>query len=656
MCGIAGIFEPDGARAPPQARVEIIRGMLAQIAHRGPDETGTLVAPDLAMGMVRLKILDLSHGQQPMQDDSGRWWICYNGEIYNFIELRAELEAKGHRFTTRGDTEVALRAWIEWGPEAVARFDGGYAFALYDRHARSLHLVRDRYGKRPLYLREHASRVSFASEIKAFLAEDGPELDWCADGLQAILSKWAPSGRETPFAAITQLPPGTILSIDAQGRRREEMYGGFQAPKRAETPNPGDVAAVRDSLQEATRLRLRSDVEVGVLLSGGLDSAIVAHLVRSTHDAGLQTFSVAFEDAQFDESAEQQAMVDRLGTAHTALTVSEADIADAFPAALWHAEVPQFRTAFVPFYLLARQIKSRGVSVVLSGEGSDEVFLGYDIFRETRLRAAWPTLDDAARREGLRGLYPYLPFFSEANLSALETRFARSVGSADDPLFSHAMRFEHGAFARKILAGSKDNPLQNLANDVQGETPLARAQWLEFATLLGGYLLSSQGDRMLFAHGVEPRTPFLSRHVVELAGRLAEQSLLNPAGQEKAILKAAFANALPDAILSKVKQPYLAPDARSFRTETGLRDWVEDALSPETLTRIAPLDARFCDKLVAKLRRTPSDRISPRDSQAFLFLLSISMLNDQFVGNAPARRAPMPLGPTVRDVHLEAQM
>lgn len=653
MCGIAGIFTPGGAGAPEAERSATIRAMLGEIAHRGPDEAGYLLTPDLAMGTVRLKIIDLERGQQPMGDPTERWWICYNGEIYNFKELRAELEERGHRFSTQCDTEVALLAWIEWGADAADRFDGGYAIAIHDRKDRALHLIRDRYGKRPLYLRRRGNRVSFSSEIKGFLAEDGSSLDWSPAGLSAILSKWAPSGRETPFDGIEQLSVGTILSLDAEGRASERRFGGFRAPERSDVARPEDVGEVRMALREATRLRLCSDADLGVLLSGGLDSAIVAHLVRSLHAGGLQTFSVAFDDQQFDESAEQCAMAERLGTAHTALTISEADIADAFPAALWHAEVPQFRTAFVPFYLLSRTIKSQGVSVVLSGEGADEIFLGYDIFRETRLRAAWPELGPEARRAELGRLYPYLPFFSEENLGLLETRFARTIGDPADPLFSHALRLEHGSFARKLLAGAEDAGLAALAGELAGRTPVERAQWLEFTTLLSGYLLSSQGDRMLFAHGVEPRNPFLSRHVVELAGRLPEESLLTADGREKAILKEAFGADLTPEILQKPKQPYLAPDARSFRSETGLHDWVEDALAPRRLADIASLDAGFAGKLAAKVRSKPVERISPRESQAFLLLLSIALLDRQFTGAAPDRRAPTPLGLFTRSLHLD---
>jgi asparagine synthase (glutamine-hydrolysing) len=658
MCGVAGLYHPTGA--PAQRSAETVERMLSRISHRGPDEAGWLVAPHAALGAVRLKIIDLTQGQQPMGEETGRWWIAYNGEIFNYRELRAELEAKGARFVSDSDTEVALRAFAQWGLEAAERFDGGFAIALHDLSTGDLHLVRDRFGKRPLFLRRMGSVVGFASEIKALAAMPGPGLEWDAAGLSAVLGKWAPTGAECPYAGVEQLPPGAILSLRRDGGETLRRYGGFALPRRPlEAGSQAEAAEqVRTALGESVRLRLRSDAEVGVLLSGGLDSSIVAHLVAQERSGPFQTFSVAFDDAEFDESAAQAAMVERLGARHTALRIREADIAETFAAALWHAEIPQFRTAFTPFYLLSRAIAEKGVKVVLSGEGADEVFLGYDLFRETRLRAAWNGLSGEARRDGLSRLYPYLPLFSKDNLAALEARFARTVDAPEAPLFSHALRFEHGAFALRLLArpqsatASLESDL--LSQDGAAADAMARAQWLEFRTLLEGYLLSSQGDRMMFAHGVEPRNPFLSRHVVALASSLPEAFLLSRDGREKAILKQAFADALPETILGRPKQPYLAPDARAFLSPGGgLRDWVADALAPAALARIDALDASHAERFVAKVARSAPERISPRESQAFLFLLSIALLTGQMTGSAPAARGDAPLGRIVSRRALE---
>ncbi|MEM9853130.1 MAG: asparagine synthase (glutamine-hydrolyzing) [Pseudomonadota bacterium] len=648
MCGIAGIFDfRSGGKKDETARIAEIERMLGRIAHRGPDEAGWLLAPGLSMGTVRLQVMDLTQGQQPMSDESGRWWIAYNGEVYNFIELRAELQASGYAFKTQCDTEVALKAWIAWGVDAFDRFDGGFAIALFDRLSGALTLARDRYGKRPLYLRHLPGRIGFGSEIKALQAMEGPGLEWDLRGLGGLMAKWCPEGHETPYAGVTQLEAGHALMIDRDGREARHVFGGFTLPQRPGALSPVNaLSETRAALRDATRLRLRSDAELGVMLSGGLDSAIVAHLVREQWEGALHTFSVNFTDRQFDEAEAQQEMVSALGSRHSAVEIDKRDIAANFAQALWHAEIPQFRTAFVPFYLMSRHIAARGVKVVLSGEGADEIFLGYDIFRETRLRAQWHALSQEARRAALTRLYPYLPLFSAENTAALEARFAKSVRAPDAPLFSHDIRFQHGRFAQRLLREQTDGTAglaRAVAAQDGAQTPLARAQWIEFQTLLQGYLLSSQGDRMMFAHGIEPRMPFLSRKVVEFAGSLPEEMLLDAGGTEKAILKRAFAGKLPAQILSRPKQPYLAPDAASFfSSKGGLLPWVADALAPSALKRIAPLDPRHAERLVAKISASAPEKVSPRESQAFMLLLSLSLLNETMIGaagRAPANRA-----------------
>jgi asparagine synthase (glutamine-hydrolysing) len=589
-----------------------------------------------------------------MGERSGRFWIVYNGEVYNYVELREQLERSGHAFETSSDTEVVLRAWIEWGERAPERFEGGFAFAVYDRLERSVFLVRDRFGKRPLFYRSEGAALVFASEIKAFLGRPGAGLEWSADHLAALFTHWVPFAEETPFVGVRQVPAATVVRVAASGLS-ETVY--------ARSPfdvGPGDLdfesaaAAARSALTEAVRLRLRSDVEVGVLLSGGLDSSIVTRLVREQRPERLRAFSIRFADRRFDESAHQERVARALGVPLASIEVRTGDVAEAFRAALWHAEVPQFRTALVPMFLLSRFIAEHGVKVVLSGEGADESFLGYDIFKETRLRAAWPSLDSERRLEAIRGLYPYLEHFSEANLRALGAWFAQWAGDPSEPLFPHQPRFENGRFAARLLhaapAAATERLGDAMARDaaVRGLPLMRRAQWIEFHTLLQGYLLSSQGDRMTFAHGVESRCPFLSPRVVELAASLPETHLLSPEGDEKRLLKHVFRSELPSETLDRPKQPYRAPDAESFFAAPGearFLPWVEDLLAPQELRRVGPLDPEPAARLLAKLRRTPAGQVSPRDAQAFVLLLSLVVLDRQLVRrvDAPPRPVRVPL-------------
>lgn len=661
MCGIAGIVQLGGSRDAPALRVEQMGRMIDLIGHRGPDEAGTFVDERVALAATRLRIHDLTRGQQPMSDPSGRFWLVYNGEIYNHPELRDELVALGHRFSTSCDTEVALHAWMEWGEEAPARFEGGQAFAVYDRREQTVFLVRDRFGKRPLFYRADGDTVVFGSEIKVQLARPGGALAWDPRGLAAIFAKWTPHGEETPFAGVKQVPPGTLLKITARGLSPRAFVNpllpvGDEAEGRRFEDAADRVATL---LSESVRLRLRSDVEVGVLLSGGLDSTIIAQLARERSPERLRTFSIAFSDPRFDESADQERVVSSLGLAHSSIRVADEDIAAAFGDALWHAEVPQFRTALAPMFLLFRSIRAQGVKVVLSGEGADEVFLGYEVFKEARLRETWHSLTAGERRRWIAGLYRYQPHFSEANARALEAVYARASAEIDAPLASHAARLSNARFALRLLR-SDEGALDGLQASLQGVPALAarslvrRAQWLEFHTLLIGYLLSSQGDRMAFAHGVEPRNPFMAPTLVELASRLPERFLLSPDGDEKHLLKHAFRARIPAGIADKPKRPYRAPDAAAFRSPANparLLPWAEDLLSEENLRGVDALEPAAAIRFLDKLRRTPPEAVSPREDQAFVLLLSLAALDHQFVRG---RDVPSPTvrPPRVRQVDL----
>jgi asparagine synthase (glutamine-hydrolysing) len=634
MCGIAGALNPGGTARPVEAREAELLRMLGLLAHRGPDGAGVRLDPFAAIGAVRLRIVDPAGGAQPMSDATERWWIAYNGEVYNFPELRAELEAAGCRFRTRCDTEVVLQAWIRWGERSVERFDGGFAFALYDRVERTVHLVRDRFGKRPLFYCRAGGTWLFASEMKAFLACPAWSFAWNPETVADAFAHWTTVDGDTPFQGVDQVKSGTMLRISADGLR-ETRHGGFTPPQRS-SPIAFEAASRRaaDLLREAVRRRLRGDAEPTVMLSGGLDSAIVAHLMREERGAPLRAYSIGFAAAEFDESGDQDRLAEHLGLDHVRIAVDDDAIAEAFGAAAWHAEALQFRTALAPMYILHRHVAACGTKVVLSGEGADEVFLGYDIFRETRLRANWQRLSTRERRTALQGLYPYLAYFSEENAAALERVFAHASEGPDALLFSHALRLDNGAFARRLLTANIAPHRLADAAAAAGLAlldPVTRAQWLEFVTLLQGYLLSSQGDRMSFAHGVESRMPFLSREVVDFAATLPEAYHLSEEGCEKRLLKAAFAGALPAWLTAKPKQPYRAPGASAFRrTGGGLRPWVEALLAPEALAETGLIDPRMGERLVETIR-SAARPATPRQEQAFILLLSLSLLHRAFV-------------------------
>ena len=636
MCGIVGFYH---AARSADSFPETISQMLALIRHRGPDEMGYYFDERVALGTARLSIIDLASGQQPLSDPSGRYWISYNGEIYNYLELRQELTTLGYEFTTYSDTEVLLAAYIVWGRAAFAKLNGGFAFALYDRHEDSLLLVRDRYGKRPLYYTQCGQEWIFASELKCFVGHGGVTLTFDPAQLASILTLWTPLPEQSGYCQIQQAPEGGFVSLRADGTATIGRYYAldFQGVEHS-VPLSEDEAIAQTSaaLAESVRLRLRSDVEVGAYLSGGLDSTITTLLATQSSPYPVRTFSISFEDAAYDESADQAAMSQHLGTIHSTLRITDRDLTAAFPAALWHAEVPVFRTAFVPMYLLAQQVQAAGIKVVLTGEGADESFLGYDLFKETLLRLHWAQLASPQEKQArLAALYPYQSHF-QSNAAALVSVFDQFITEQEAGLFSHEIRFSNSRYSTRLLAPPVAEPFAAMHAFLAARSaefmpldPLQRAQWLEFKTLLAGYLLSSQGDRMSFAHGVETRMPFLDPNVVHFAWQLPTDLKLKGGVDEKYILKRAFADQLPTRILQKPKQPYRAPDAPAFFAADPPA-YLELIYATAELKKLQFIDVTFAQRFVEKLRQTPKTRISQRENQTFIFLLSLALLQHQW--------------------------
>lgn len=633
MCGIAGSFAPAHVSLP--AGPGEILAMLARIGHRGPDEAGYYRDARCTLGMVRLSILDLSSGQQPMATPSGRHWIVFNGEIYNYLELRAELQARhGMRFATDSDTEVLLRAFEAWGLGCLPRLNGAFACAIYDRESGHLVLARDRFGKRPLFWTRAAGRLVFSSEIKGFLG--CPDIRLTPDPAQVatILASWTPAPGQSGWQGIESLPAGGWLEVLPDGTTRSGRYAGLEFAARQSFSSMAEAAeALRAALIKAVRLRMRSDVPVGLYLSGGLDSSIIAAILSTLPSEGpVSSYSIGFEEEGLDETPFQILASQRFGTRHSTLRASHAEICAAFPAAVYHAEIPVFRTAFVPMFLLSARVQADGIKTVLSGEGADEAFLGYDLFRETLLRQAWAGLDLETRKARVARLNPYLKHFADApGMIGLYDQFAteRLPG-----LFSHEIRYQNGNLSLRLLAdralaaGALHPLIAATAADpgFAGLTPVEKAQWLEFNTLLPGYLLSSQGERMGMAHGVENRCPFLDPDVVGLAGSV---NLKHDDGwSEKAVLKAAFPE-LPAEIRARHKHPYRAADSKSFVQERP--DYLELVLSSAELARSGLIDARFAERLVAKVMTLPPERISVAENQAFVSLLCCQMLHRQYV-------------------------
>ncbi|OSC42266.1 asparagine synthase (glutamine-hydrolyzing) [Mycobacterium decipiens] len=630
MCGLAGFIS---SSLDPGATAGVLTSMLSNISHRGPDEAGYYLDDGIAMGTVRLAIVDLADGAQPMSDPSQRYWICFNGEIYNHIELRAELERLGRPFcTNHSDTEVVLQAWIQWGTDCFARFNGAFAVAIRDAVTGDLVLARDRYGKRPLFYADGGGDFLFASEMKAFRAFPGFRFELDPRELATIYATWTPLPDRTPFRGIRQVPMGCVLTLRTGGRSlRAYAELTFDVPGFEGTESEA-IDFVRETLRTSVKMRLRADVEVGVYLSGGLDSSVVSWLATQLCTHQVRTFSVAFQDKAFDESESQQLVAKHLRTLHSTVPITSSDITDNFPAAVYHAEVPAFRTSFVPMFLLSRHVRDAGVKTILSGEGSDEAFLGYSLFRDTMLRDRWNDLSDDERRTTIATLHPELEHFGPAHQAHLYSFYQQFSTERLPGLFSHEIRYQNGQFATRLLAERRDPfaDLLDLVDRTGGYADMSavhKAQWLEYKTLLSGFLLSTQGERVALAHGVENRCPFLDPAVVRAA--VSVNLRYDDGHIEKAILKKAFRAELPEWTTTRPKQPYRSPGSVAFIDTRP--DYLELLLSDRELAKIGCVDRKFARRLVDKIMSSPVEEISTKEDQTFIYLLTTAVLNQQFV-------------------------
>ncbi|HHJ05931.1 MAG TPA: asparagine synthase (glutamine-hydrolyzing), partial [Anaerolineae bacterium] len=361
MCGIVGAVNLSPSE-PTQEKT--LRQMLAMIRHRGPDEFGVYLDKTIGLGSARLSIIDLGGGQQPIGNEDGTLWIVFNGEIFNYRELRPQLEARGHRFSTHSDTEVILHLYEEYGPACLQQLNGQFALAIWDKKEQSLFLARDRVGIRPLFYTLAAGKLIFASEIKAILAHPQTQAEIDPVSLHQVFTFWSPLTPRSIFKGIMALPPGHYAKIQ-RGKVTIEPYWELDFPAA-----PVKKGALADAVEElkallvdATQIRLRADVPVGAYLSGGIDSSVIAAIIRNYTNNRLDTFSIAFDDPEFDESQYQYRMADFLGTDHQVIQAGYGDIARVFPDVVWHAETPVIRTAPAPMFLLSGLVRQNNFKV-----------------------------------------------------------------------------------------------------------------------------------------------------------------------------------------------------------------------------------------------------------------------------------------------------
>lgn len=655
MCGITGLVN---LTEPRPINTEVLGGMLAMLRHRGPDEFGLYSDQYAGLGSARLSIIDLASGQQPIGNEDGTLWIVFNGEIFNYVELRQQLETRGHHFSTRTDTEVILHLYEDLGPACLKQLNGQFALAIWNTRDRSLFLARDRLGIRPLFYTRRDGQLIFGSEIKAILAHPAMTARLRPDALAQTFTFWSVLPPHTIFDGIRDLPPAHYLlmkdgQIDLQPYWSIDFTAG---PIERRTPDDM-LDEFEQLLIDATLIRLRADVPVGAYLSGGLDSSATTAIIRRHTRNRLDTFSIAFDDPQFDERAFQQRMADQLGTDHHSLTCTHADIGRVFPDVIWHTETPILRTAPAPMFMLSQLVRDHGFKVVMTGEGADELLGGYDLFKEMAIRRFWARQPDSTLRPLLlRRLYPEIAQLGRVNAAYLTAFFKRQLTDVDAPFYSHLIRWANTARLQRFLtqpaAPHLEDELVPRPARFDRWTPLAKAQYLEIVTFMSPYLLSSQGDRMAMAHSVEGRYPFLDYRVAEFCARLPDTLKLRGL-REKWLLRRLGQRYLPPDIWQRRKRPYRAPIQRSFFPARGpAPDYVAECLSEHAVRNAGFFDATM---VAALARKAAGDApLSEVEEMAVVGVLTTQLIHELYVRSFRTRSATLRPNDSVKVVRPAA--
>jgi len=605
MCGICGEMSFDGGR-PVSA--DAVRAMRDRLVHRGPDAEGIFVAPDGAagLGFRRLQIIDLSpSANQPMPNEDGSVHVVFNGEIYNFKPIRERLLAAGHRFRSHSDTEVIVHLYEDKGDAFVDELEGMFAIALWDARRRRLLLARDRAGKKPLFFYRDRRRLAFASEMKAFFAHPDIRIAQNDAIIPSYLVYGYVPGPGTAYRDVTQVEPGTVVTIDGDGSSAQRVYWRLRYPEAPEQNRAVDhraaVGRVRTLVTQAVERRLVSDVPLGAFLSGGLDSTIVVGVMAGLMREPVKTFSIGFEgDPAYDETEYAREVSERFKTAHTEFRVTPSAI-DLLDTLIWHHDGPFGDSSAIPTYLVS-QMTRRHVTVVLTGDGGDEAFAGYRRFHASLVAERLPAWTGSALA-ALLAPWPASP--NERHWVSRGRRFARHMNL---PLLERLTRWSAffyedldrllaPAFAATQPAVDRLAPLRGDAGELASLSPLGRLLLATFRTYLPGDLLVKT-DRMTMANSLEARSPFLDRELLEYAATLPDAWKLSRAGRTKVILRQAFADLIPDRINRRGKMGFGVPLDRWFRGE--LRGYLRDTLLAANARCHAYLDRAELERLVGR--------------------------------------------------------
>jgi asparagine synthase (glutamine-hydrolysing) len=573
MCGVIGYFDSRGERPVDAA---LLKKMTETLVHRGPDSDGYYVSRHVGLGFRRLSIIDLEGGHQPVSNESGTVISVCNGEIFNYKELRGQLIARGHVFRTNNDCEVIPHLYEEYGTDMVTKLNGQFAFVIYDKARNMLFVARDHFGICPMYYTVIDGVYLFASEIKALLVHPLVKREVDLAALDQLFSLPGITSPRTIFRGIRSLKPGHFLTVNTAGINISEYWDlNYPTVDEGYERQTEDyyIERLNELLDHSVRLRLQADVPVGVYLSGGLDSAISAALsAHATTHQSLHSFSIRFSDKSICEGRYQKIMAERISSLHHETTFDEAAILKRLPAVIWHSEQPLKETYNTASHALSEYVRSEGLRVVLTGEGSDELFAGYLGYKFDKLRklrpAAQASRAGAEERAIRERLWGDGDLFYERDFG----HFWKTISSLYSPAVRRELDRENAWQTGELVNRDK----------IRGRDPVHQRSYLDFKLRMGDHLLTDHGDRMAMANSVEARYPFLDQNLVDFATRIPPDLKLN-GFTEKYILKQVAKRFIPPEIIDREKFAFVAPGSPHLLSKR--EPLIDQILDPEKIRR-----------------------------------------------------------------------
>lgn len=668
MCGIAGFMYADRSRPVDP---ETLVAMAAIQYHRGPDGYGWQSMEGIGLSHARLSIIDLDQerGRQPFVSTDKRLMMAKNGELYDYQRIRAELAAQGARFQTKSDSEIVMHLYPRLGMDkTLTHLRGEFAFALYDREDDVLHLVRDRFGIKPLYWTEINGGLVFGSELKVLFAHPEVKREFDAAGLYHQLMQTIVPG-STAFAGVRQVKPGHMLTIrrkDGKLNVEEKCYWDMPFPEESARGSEGDeneyIEAVREKLIQAVQLRLEADVPVGCYLSGGIDSCSIVGMAAASTQGSVKTFTIGFDSDDYDETPIATEMAQSVNAEQEILRLDATHLYDFFAETLWHTERTIYNTLGVAKLLMSRRVNEVGYKVVLTGEGSDELFGGYPAFRRDLFQHGLDHMAPEERAEWEAMLVENNKLFSGAMLaenSVEDDALTSKVGftpSCLQPWLASGERVTellHPEFRKQLVNYSPGAAIADTldADALKDRHPLDKAQYVWIKTMLEGQILTWGGDRVDMANSMEARPPFLDHHLAEYCASLPPSMRIN-GRTEKYVLREAMKGLLPETLYKREKFAFMAPPAHTDQAKWDkVKGLAKEFLSPEKIADAGLLDKDGVEALF-KLHEAPDTSAATQVQLDAVInhMLGVQVMHEHFIANdipAMAKKKAAELGWTV---------